>query len=361
MMHIPGPQGGRSEHAPRRQGSALLRASSTTTRASTWRRVSLLFTRGPVPAGHFAIPLGVADVKRTGDDVTVITWGRQVHEALAAAERLAAEGIERRGHRHCAPSSPSTGTPSSRAWPGPGAVLIVHAATQFAGPGAEIAALVGHELFGELACAGRAAGRRCTRPSRSPPSSSAGTSRTAPASPSGSGPWPGVAPPPCSASEPGRVVLRIPQAAVTMTEGTIVEWVAAEGGRRRRWSGRLPARDGEGGDRRREPACPASCIQPGRWARATRWDRRSASSRRPDGWSGPAPGCVSSSRCACWPHARSAGPATSTHFCRSWPPRRPRVTRCWSSAPRAWPGRSGTLGHPFHGGGEPGEDEIAPI
>jgi pyruvate/2-oxoglutarate dehydrogenase complex dihydrolipoamide acyltransferase (E2) component len=32
-----------------------------------------------------------------------------------------------------------------------------------------------------------------------------------------------------SASQPGRVVLRIPQAAVTATEGTIVEWVAADG------------------------------------------------------------------------------------------------------------------------------------
>jgi pyruvate dehydrogenase E2 component (dihydrolipoamide acetyltransferase) len=32
-----------------------------------------------------------------------------------------------------------------------------------------------------------------------------------------------------SAHEPGRAVLRIPQAAVTMTEGTIVEWVAADG------------------------------------------------------------------------------------------------------------------------------------
>jgi pyruvate/2-oxoglutarate dehydrogenase complex dihydrolipoamide acyltransferase (E2) component len=32
-----------------------------------------------------------------------------------------------------------------------------------------------------------------------------------------------------SENEPGRVVLRIPQAAVTMTEGTIVEWVAADG------------------------------------------------------------------------------------------------------------------------------------
>ena len=49
---------------------------------------------GDVEEGKKKIPLGVADVKREGKDVTVIATGRMVSEALAAAEELAKEGIE---------------------------------------------------------------------------------------------------------------------------------------------------------------------------------------------------------------------------------------------------------------------------
>ncbi len=48
---------------------------------------------GYVPNEDYVIPFGVADVKREGSDVTVITYSRMVHRALEAAERLAAEGI----------------------------------------------------------------------------------------------------------------------------------------------------------------------------------------------------------------------------------------------------------------------------
>lgn len=51
-------------------------------------------TKGEVPDGDEAIPLGKADVKRSGEDVTVVAFSRMVHQALAAAEALAAEGIE---------------------------------------------------------------------------------------------------------------------------------------------------------------------------------------------------------------------------------------------------------------------------
>jgi len=51
-------------------------------------------TRGPVPEEEYLIPLGVADVKRPGKDVTLVTYSRQVLFALQAAEQLAAEGIE---------------------------------------------------------------------------------------------------------------------------------------------------------------------------------------------------------------------------------------------------------------------------
>ncbi|GIN73513.1 2-oxoisovalerate dehydrogenase subunit beta [Bacillus sp. J14TS2] len=50
--------------------------------------------KGEVPTEDYVLPIGKADVKREGDDITVITYGLCVHFALQAAERLAAEGIE---------------------------------------------------------------------------------------------------------------------------------------------------------------------------------------------------------------------------------------------------------------------------
>ena len=49
--------------------------------------------KGPVPEEEYTIPIGVADVKRQGRDVTVVAISKMVLEALAAAEELAGEGI----------------------------------------------------------------------------------------------------------------------------------------------------------------------------------------------------------------------------------------------------------------------------
>ncbi|MEN6480189.1 MAG: transketolase C-terminal domain-containing protein, partial [Anaerolineales bacterium] len=49
--------------------------------------------KGPVPEEDYTIPLGVADVKREGTDVTLISYSRMVLRCLEAAEKLAAEGI----------------------------------------------------------------------------------------------------------------------------------------------------------------------------------------------------------------------------------------------------------------------------
>jgi len=54
----------------------------------------LYSTRGPVPEEEYLVPLGEAELKRPGSDVTVVAWSRMVHEALRAAEELAQEGIE---------------------------------------------------------------------------------------------------------------------------------------------------------------------------------------------------------------------------------------------------------------------------
>src|SRR3954463_12071755 len=53
----------------------------------------LMGVTGPVPDEDYTIPLGVADVKREGSDVTIVALAWLVHEALAAAEELAKEGI----------------------------------------------------------------------------------------------------------------------------------------------------------------------------------------------------------------------------------------------------------------------------
>ncbi len=55
----------------------------------------LLYSRlGPVPEGEYLVPIGVADVKRPGTDVTVVTYSMGVPMSLQAARQLAAEGIE---------------------------------------------------------------------------------------------------------------------------------------------------------------------------------------------------------------------------------------------------------------------------
>ena len=51
-------------------------------------------TKGPVPEEEYLIPLGVADVKRVGKDITLVTYSRMVLRALEAAEILAKEGID---------------------------------------------------------------------------------------------------------------------------------------------------------------------------------------------------------------------------------------------------------------------------
>jgi 2-oxoisovalerate dehydrogenase E1 component beta subunit len=49
--------------------------------------------KGEVPIEDYTLPIGKADVKREGDDITVITYGLCVHFALQAAEKLAVDGI----------------------------------------------------------------------------------------------------------------------------------------------------------------------------------------------------------------------------------------------------------------------------
>ena len=50
--------------------------------------------KGEVPEGEYVVPLGLADLRREGTDVSIVTHGKMVHVALQAASRLAREGVE---------------------------------------------------------------------------------------------------------------------------------------------------------------------------------------------------------------------------------------------------------------------------
>ncbi len=121
--------------------------------------VALYGTKGPVPEGDHRVPLGVADVKRTGSDVTIVTYGRTVRDALAAAEQLAAEQIDvevvdlRSLVPFDADAVLSSVSRTRRA-------VVAHHATQFGGFGAEVAAVINEELFGELEAPVRRVGAR---------------------------------------------------------------------------------------------------------------------------------------------------------------------------------------------------------
>ena len=50
--------------------------------------------KGEVPEGEYTIPIGLADIKREGNDVTVVSFGKIIKEAYKAAELLSSEGID---------------------------------------------------------------------------------------------------------------------------------------------------------------------------------------------------------------------------------------------------------------------------
>ena len=49
--------------------------------------------KGEIPEGEYLIPIGVADIKRAGTDVTIVSFGKIIKTAFAAAEELQKEGI----------------------------------------------------------------------------------------------------------------------------------------------------------------------------------------------------------------------------------------------------------------------------
>ena len=98
-----------------------------------------------------ALPLDTCFIEREGGDVTLIAWGGMVHEALAAAELLAAEGIEAE-IIDVATIKPFDAPTILRSVEKTGRCVIAHEAPRSAGFGAEIAAEIAeHALYSLLA------------------------------------------------------------------------------------------------------------------------------------------------------------------------------------------------------------------
>lgn len=104
---------------------------------------------GDVPAEEFTVPLGKADIKREGQDVTIVATAQAVHTSLGAAEKLAADGInvEVLDLRTLNPLDEDSILASVRKTH---RLIIVHEAVKFGGPGAEIAALVAEKAIDHL-------------------------------------------------------------------------------------------------------------------------------------------------------------------------------------------------------------------
>lgn len=105
--------------------------------------------RGEVPVGHYTVPIGSADVKRAGSDVSIITYGQMLPRVLQAAESLASEGtdVEVVDLRSLVPLDLPTIMASAAKTK---RVVVAHMATKAFGVGAEIAARISEELFSEL-------------------------------------------------------------------------------------------------------------------------------------------------------------------------------------------------------------------
>ena len=102
-----------------------------------------------VPEEAYTIPLGQADIKRVGQDITVVATGQMVGRALSAAEKLAAENIslEVIDPRSLSPLDEDAILKSVKKTH---RLLIVHEEVKFAGSGAEIAALAAEKAFDYL-------------------------------------------------------------------------------------------------------------------------------------------------------------------------------------------------------------------
>ena len=102
--------------------------------------------KAELPTEDYIVPIGQADCKRTGNDISVITYGAMVHVALEAAELLAKEGIDLEivDLRTLIPLDKETIFQSVRKT---SKAIMLHEDNKTGGVGAEIAALLAEECF----------------------------------------------------------------------------------------------------------------------------------------------------------------------------------------------------------------------
>ncbi len=106
-------------------------------------------TKGSVPEGEYTIPFGVADVKRDGEDVTLVATSSMVYVALEAAGLLEQDGISAEvvDPRTLVPLDRETLVSSARKT---GCVIVIDEGHRSFGASAELAALIGEEAFFDL-------------------------------------------------------------------------------------------------------------------------------------------------------------------------------------------------------------------
>jgi len=121
--------------------------------------LNLYFAPGDVPDEDYTIPIGKADIKRPGGDVTLVTWSNMLGVAMTAADSLASEGIEVEivDLRTLNPLDTETILTSVRRT---GRLIVLHEATRTGGYAGEIAAVVMEQAYADL----KAPLRRVTGP-----------------------------------------------------------------------------------------------------------------------------------------------------------------------------------------------------
>ena len=102
--------------------------------------------RGEVPDEEYTLPIGKADIKRAGDDISVITYGLMVHHCLEAAQELAGEGVnvEVIDLRTLRPLDTAAALQSVMKT---GKALVVHEDNKVGGIGGEVAATIAEDAF----------------------------------------------------------------------------------------------------------------------------------------------------------------------------------------------------------------------
>ncbi|MHA4765001.1 alpha-ketoacid dehydrogenase subunit beta [Bacillus altitudinis] len=140
MAHIPGLKVVQPSTAYDAKG--LLKAAMDDDNPVIFYEHKLLYkTIGEVPEEQYSIPLGKADVKRSGKDVTIVATAIMVHKALEAAKELEAEGIDVEiiDPRTLVPLDEETIIESVKKT---GKCIVVHEAVKRGGYGGEIASMI---------------------------------------------------------------------------------------------------------------------------------------------------------------------------------------------------------------------------